>query len=120
MVQMLVAFVAPLILTFFTNCAVYSEWKTGMNCVGTITGMCGVPIKVALLLVGILVPAILGSAGYVAGQEITDRVANALSNAFALIPAGLYAFSFLVLTFCYRLTRERVDQYAKEIAERNK
>lgn len=119
-VQMLVAFVAPLILTFFTNCAVYSEWKTGMNCVGTITGMCGVPIKVALLLVGILVPAILGSAGYVAGQEITDKVANALSNAFALIPAGLYAFSFLILTFCYRLTRERVDQYAKEIAERNK
>ena len=121
MVQMLVAFVAPLILTFFTNCAVYSDSrKTGMNCVGTITGMCGVPIKVALLLVGILVPAILGSAGYVAGQEITDKVANALSNAFALIPAGLYAFSFLILTFCYRLTRERVDQYAKEIAERNK
>lgn len=116
--QFSVAFVTPGIMAFYTNCAVYSEWKTGIDCTGTIIGLCGVPIKVALTIVGILVPGVLGAAGYVAGQPITESIKVALANAYSLIPIGLFVFSFILLTFLYKLTREKVDRYAAEIAER--
>lgn len=118
-VQFGIAFATPGIITFYTNCAVYSQWKTGIDCTGTIVGLCGVPVKVALTIVGILVPAVLASAGYVANEPITETVKNALANAHGLIPVGLLALGFLMLTFCYKLTKEKVDGYAREIAERS-
>ena len=117
-VQFCVSFTAPGILTFYSNCAVYSEWKTGINSTGTIMGLCGVPIKIALVAVGIIVPGVLGASGYVAGGAITEAISVGLANAFALLPIGLFVFSLLILTFCYRLTREKVDQYSREIASR--
>lgn len=118
LVQFCIAFTAPGILTFYTNCAVYSEWKTGINSTGTIVGLCGVPIKISLVAVGIIVPGVLGAAGYVAGEAITETIAVALANTFALLPVALFVFSLVILTFCYKLTRERVDRYSKEIIAR--
>lgn len=117
-VQFALALATPGIITFYSNCAVYSEWKTGINCTGTIMGLTGVPIKVSLTAVGILVPAVLASAGYVAGEAITEVIKSALINAYALIPLGLFAAALLIITLLYKLTQEKVDGFAKEIAER--
>lgn len=117
-VQFALALATPGIITFYSNCAVYSEWKTGINCTGTIMGLTGVPVKISLTVVGILVPAVLNASGYVAEQPITDTIRRALTNAYALIPLGLFIVALLLVTFFYRLTQEKVDGYAKEIAER--
>ena len=117
-VQFALALATPGIITFYSNCAVYSEWKTGINRTGTIMGLTGVPIKVSLTAVGILVPAVLASAGYVAGEAITEVIKSALINAYALIPLGLFAAALLIITLLYKLTQEKVDGFAKEIAER--
>lgn len=117
-VQFALALATPGIITFYSNCAVYSEWKTGINCTGTIMGLTGVPVKVALTVVGILIPAVLNAAGYVASAPITDTIRRALTNAYALIPLGLFIAALLLVTFLYRLTQESVDGYAKEIAAR--
>jgi GPH family glycoside/pentoside/hexuronide:cation symporter len=117
-VQFALGLLTPGIITFYSNCAVYSEWKTGINCTGTIMGLSGVPIKVSLTAIGIIVPAVLSASGYVAGQDITESVKTALINAYTLIPLGLYVAALLVVSFLYKLTQEKVDQYSKEIAER--
>ena len=118
MVQFALALATPGIITFYSNCAVYSHWKTGINCTGTIMGLTGVPIKIALTVVGILVPSVLNMAGYVANEPITEAVEVALANAYSLIPLGLFVVALLLVTFLYKLTQEKVDGYAKEIAAR--
>ena len=81
-------------------------------------GLTGVPIKIALTVVGILVPSVLNMAGYVANEPITEAVEVALANAYSLIPLGLFVVALLLVTFLYKLTQEKVDGYAKEIAAR--
>lgn len=117
-VQFALALATPGIITFYSNCAVFSEWKTGIDCTGTIMGLTGVPIKLSLTIVGILVPAVLASAGYVAGEAITEAVKTSLINSFALIPLALFVFSLVLVTFLYKLTQEKLDGYAREIAHR--
>lgn len=119
-VQFALGLLTPGVITFYSSCAVYSEWKTGINCTGTIMGLSGVPIKIALTAIGIIVPAVLASSGYVANEPITESVKTALINAYAMIPLGLYVAAFLIITFLYKLTQSKVDQCAKEIAERNR
>ena len=117
-VQFALALATPGIITFYSNCAVFSEWKTGIDCTGTIMGLTGVPIKLSLTIVGILVPAVLAGAGYIAGEAITETVKTSLINSFALIPLALFVFSLLLVTFLYKLTQEKLDGYAEEIAQR--
>ena len=80
--------------------------------------MTGVPIKLSLTIVGILVPAVLAGAGYIAGEAITETVKTSLIHSFALIPLALFVISLLLVTFLYRLTQEKLDGYAQEIAQR--
>ncbi len=117
-VQFALALATPGIITFYSNCAVFSEWKTGIDRTGTIMGLTGVPIKLSLTIVGILVPAVLAGAGYIAGEAITETVKTSLINSFALIPLALFVFSLLLVTFLYKLTQEKLDGYAEEIAQR--
>lgn len=82
------------------------------------TCVTGVPIKLSLTIVGILVPAVLAGAGYIAGEAITETVKTSLIHSFALIPLALFVISLLLVTFLYRLTQEKLDGYAQEIAQR--
>lgn len=117
-VQFALALATPGIITFYSNCAIYSEWKTGINCTGTIMGLTGVPVKVSLTVIGILIPAVLKATGYVANEPLTEAVKSALINSYSFIPLGLFVCAFLLITFLYKLTQEKMVQYADEIAER--
>lgn len=118
-VQFLASFNYPLFVTLYSNCAVYSEWKTGKKANALIMGISNVPVKIAILIVGIMIPAILGAAGFVAGGPITETVSSGIANGITIVPMVCYAMAFLTITFCFKLSRKRLNELQEEIDAKN-
>lgn len=101
---------------------VYSEWKTGKNAAGWISGLQNVPLKVSIMTRGIIINACLAMGGFSAAinaSEASEGLKNAISIGFMVIPAIALIVAVLALIFGFRLTKDKVNQYAAEIASRS-
>lgn len=101
---------------------VYSEWKTGKNAAGWISGLQNVPLKVSIMTRGIIISACLSLGHFskdLAPAEATVELKNAICLGFMIIPAIALVIAALALLFGFRLTRDKVNQYAAEIAARS-
>ena len=101
---------------------VYSEWKTGKNAAGWISGLQNVPLKVSIMTRGIIINACLAKGGFSAAinaSEASEGLKNAISIGFMVIPAIALIIAVLALIFGFRLTKDKVNQYAAEIASRS-
>ncbi|MGI6217353.1 MAG: MFS transporter [Coriobacteriales bacterium] len=110
------------IVALYGDCVVYSEWKTGKNSAGWISGLQLLPLKVGFIARSIIVPAILGAAGFVAGMEAsatTPALQEGILNGFMIMPACLLIISGLLLLFGFRLTNDKLKQYQAEIDARD-
>jgi GPH family glycoside/pentoside/hexuronide:cation symporter len=109
-------------VALYTDTAVYGEWKTGENASPFIMGLMNISIKTAVISRGTLIPLILGLAGFVVGADPATaslELKTAVTNVFLLVP-GIFALAAaLIITFGYRLTREKLAAYQKEIEQRN-
>ena len=87
-------------------------------------GLQNVPLKAAIFLRGVIIGAVLVSINYdtevkpLIGGDMPDAVKQALTKPFALIPAIFCLVGALLLIFGFRITREKVEQYQKEIDAR--
>ena len=105
----------------YADTIVYSEWKTGKNATGWISGLQNVPLKVGVMTRGIIINACLAAGGFVAGIEAanaTPELQRAISMAFIGIPAIALLIAGILLLVGFRLTKDKVLQYQKEIAAR--
>lgn len=101
---------------------VYSEWKTGKNAAGWISGLQNVPLKVSIMTRGIIINACLAFGAFNAKidpSQATDQLKRAICLGFMVIPAIALVIAVVALLFGFRLSKEKVDQYAAEIAARN-
>ena len=101
---------------------VYSEWKTGKNAAGWISGLQNVPLKVSIMTRGIIISACLAMGNF--GPDIdpasaSEGLKNAISIGFMVIPAIALIVAVAALIFGFKLTKDKVDQYAAEIASRS-
>lgn len=106
----------------YADTIVYSEWKTGKNATGWISGLQNVPLKVGILLRGIIIGAVLGAAGFSASIDpaaASLQLQLGICQGFMVIPAIMLVISALLLLFGFRITREKVERYQAEIAARN-
>ncbi len=106
----------------FGDCIVYSEWKTGKNAAGWISGLQNTPLKVSIMTRGIIISACLAWGAFNAEMdpaEATGQLKMAISFGFMGIPAIALIIAVLCLVFGFRLTRDKVNQYAAEIAARS-
>ena len=89
-------------------------------------GLQNVPLKVAIFLRGVIIGAVLVGINYdtevkpavEAGKQLAPNVRQALTVPFALVPAIFCAVGVLLLIFGFRITRDKVLQYQKEIDAR--
>ena len=105
----------------YGDCVVYSEWKTGKNSAGWISGLQVLPLKIGFFARGVVIPAILGAAGFVAGMtadQSTPALQEGIVNGWFVLPAILCVISMLILIFGYRINNDVLAQAQKEIAER--
>lgn len=106
-------------VTMYSNCAIFAEYKTGVNNSGLVMSITNIPVKVAVLITGILIPAVLSMTGYDAALTvIPDAVKTGLTNAITIIPAICYCGAFLVVTFCFKLSGKEVARMQDEINAR--
>ena len=101
---------------------VYSEWKTGKNATGWISGLQNVPLKVSIIFKSIILNACLAMGGFVSGMtaaEASDGLKNMICVGFMVIPAIALVVAVIALLFGFRLTKDKVEQYSAEIAARN-
>jgi GPH family glycoside/pentoside/hexuronide:cation symporter len=105
----------------YGDCVVYSEWKTGKNSAGWISGLQVLPLKVGFFARGVVIPAILGAAGFVAGMtadQSTPALQEGIVNGWFVLPAILCVISMLILLFGYRINNDVLAKCQAEIAER--
>ena len=101
---------------------VYSEWKTGKNAAGWISGLQNVPLKVSIMTRGIIISACLAMGNFstdIDPAQAPEELKRAISIGFMIIPAIALIIAVVALLFGFKLTREKVNQYAAEIASRS-
>lgn len=101
---------------------IYSEWKTGKNAAGWISGLQNVPLKVSIMTRGIIISACLAMGNFSADINPADTpegLKNAISIGFMVIPAIALIVAVIALIFGFKLTKEKVEQYTAEIAARS-
>ena len=101
---------------------VYSEWKTGKNAAGWISGLQNVPLKVSIMTRGIIISACLAMGNFstdIDPAQAPEELKRAISIGFMVIPAIALIIAVIALLFGFKLTREKVNQYAAEIASRS-
>jgi glycoside/pentoside/hexuronide:cation symporter, GPH family len=107
----------------YSDVVVYGEWKTGKNVNPFIMGLMNLSLKTAVVSRGIVIPIVLAAAGFIAGADpatATLELKTAVINVFLFIPGIFALVGAVIMTLCYRLTRQRVDAYQAEIDERKK
>jgi GPH family glycoside/pentoside/hexuronide:cation symporter len=105
----------------YADTVVYATWKNGKDASGWIMGLQTLPLKAAILLRGILVPAALAAAGYRPDLDpatMSEAARQGLTVSFALIPGIFLIVGALLLIFGFRLTKEKVLKYQAEIDSR--
>lgn len=110
------------IVALYGDCVVYSEWKTGKNSAGWISGLQLLPLKIGFVARSSIIPAILAAVGFVAGMEASDStlmLQEGIANGFMVMPTVLLIISALLLIFGFRLTPGKLRDYQKEIYERS-
>ena len=110
-----------LIPALYADCVIYSEWKTGKKASGWIMGLQNLPLKVSILLRGLIISAVLASANFtpdIDPAQASDALKNAITNGFMLIPAIFSLVSAVLLVVGFKITREKVVEYQEEINSR--
>lgn len=105
----------------YADTIIYSEWKTGKNATGWISGLQNVPLKVAVLTRGIIINACLAAAHFspdIKPEDATPELQRACTNAFILVPAIALLIAGCLIIFGFRLTKDKVEKYTAEVAAR--
>lgn len=93
----------------FANCAGYSSSKTGFDTTGTVMGLLTVPVKIGIVMRGILISAALAIGGFsadIAPEAAGPAVQRGICIGFMVIPAVVIIVGAITLLFGYRLDKE--------------
>ena len=106
----------------YADTIVYSEWKTGKNATGWISGLQNVPLKLGVLARGVVINACLAIAHFDADavdlSNVSQELESAICMAFMIVPAIALVAAGLFLLLGFRLSKEKVIQYQNEIDAR--
>ena len=106
----------------YADTVVYSTWKNGKDASGWIMGLQTLPLKLAIVLKGLILPAALAAVGFSAKMDpatMTEAARQGLTAPFALIPGIFCIVGALLLIFGFKLTKEKVAAYQAEIDKRS-
>ncbi|MCL2136854.1 MAG: MFS transporter [Coriobacteriia bacterium] len=105
----------------YSDCVVYAKWKTGKETSAFVMGSQTIPIKIGLMLRGILVPLILGISGFdpnVLAADVTMEMKQGIVMMLFTLPAIGGLINALILHIGFRLTPAKVAEMQQEINER--
>jgi len=107
------------VLALYSDTATYAQWKTGADSRAFVMSIYTIPLKLALLIRGVLTAAILVGINYDATKE-PSYYADTFWNVYILMPAIISTVGWFVFLIGYRLKEDQVTQMALEIEQRAK
>lgn len=105
----------------YADTIIYSEWKTGKNATGWISGLQNVPLKVGVMTRGVIIAGCLAMANFdpkIDPSAASEALQKGICLAFMIIPAVTLIVAAVLLLLGFRITKEKVEQYQAEIAAR--
>jgi len=96
----------------------YGEWKTGNRSEGVVYSFFTFFRKLSQALAISIPGIVLVWVGYVPNAVQTQRTLEGIIGLIFIYPGAMAVFTFLLMTFCYRLTDHKFKEIVKELAER--
>lgn len=107
----------------YADTIIYSEWKTGKNATGWISGLQNLPLKVGVVFRGIVISACLALAAFnpeINPIDATIELKKGICLAFMIIPACALVIAAVLLAVGFKITKDKVEQYQAEILARRR
>jgi GPH family glycoside/pentoside/hexuronide:cation symporter len=109
------------IWAFVTDVIDYQEFLTGKRSEGTVYSIYSFGRKVGQAIAGGIGAFSLILIGYNANVSVqTKQVSTGIKNVATLVPAIAFFIIFLLITFAYPLTKEKVIQLSQELGAKRK
>ncbi len=102
----------------YADTVVYATWRSGKDASGWIMGLQNLPLKVGVFLRGVILGACLVAVGWQSGVVLEGTARQGMTIAFAVVPATFCLVGMLLLIFGFKITKDKVVQYQKEIDAR--
>lgn len=111
----------PCFIAQYGNCVTYYEWKSGSAPRATIMSVSSWTPTIAGVINGQLGPIILRKIGFEAalGTNQPATVTPGVVNMLSLLPILYYVLAFVIFTFAYTLTADKLKKMQEEINARN-
>lgn len=119
--RLFLGILTAVMVALYSDVAVYSEWKTGKNASPFIMGLMTLSLKAAVISRGTIIPFVLAAAGFVAGADpktASLALKTAVINVFLFIPGIFSLVAAVIMAIGYKLTKEKLIEYQKEIEQR--
>lgn len=119
--RLFLGILASVMVSLYSDTSVYSQWKVGEDASAFVMGLMTLSLKTAVISRGTVVPLVLAASGFVSGIDpasATPELINAVNNVFLFIPGVFTLVGAVVMAFGYKLTREKLVEYQKEIESR--
>lgn len=105
----------------YSDVIVYTEWKTGKNATGWISGLQQFPLKAAIVMRGLIIAGCLALTGWETGmtvETISAPVKQGICMAYMIAPAAVCAVGALLLVLGFKLSNTFVAQCQAELDAR--
>ncbi len=104
----------------FADTAILAEWKTGEDGSAWIMGLGNVPLKVALVLRGLLINGVFALIGFSATEteQASTAIQSGISNVFLLIPGIAVLIGGIIILLGFKLTKQQIEQMSEDIEMR--
>lgn len=119
--RMFLGVLTSVMVGLYSDVSIYANWKIGEDASSFVMGLMTVALKLAVISRGTVIPFVLATAGFIPGADpatATPALKAGVINAFLFIPGIFALISALIMTFGYKLTREKVVEYQKAINEK--
>jgi GPH family glycoside/pentoside/hexuronide:cation symporter len=121
--QVLISFLmgpmTPIIWSIYTDCADYSEWKTGRRATGLVMSASMFAQGLGWTIAGWTVGNLLAYFGYEANVEQTAESLNGILLMMSVIPAGLLLAGTLLMLF-YPLSASKLATIEADLTQRRR
>lgn len=108
---------APLVFAMYTDCADFSEWKTGRRATGLVMSASTMAQKFGWAIGGALTGWILFAFGFVANVEQSTDTLGGILAMMSWVPAIASAFGAALMVF-YTLNEKKMKEIEEELYKR--
>jgi GPH family glycoside/pentoside/hexuronide:cation symporter len=119
LMMMIAGATQPMESTFYFDCAIYSQWKTGgENPTALFLGLATISIKMISIVRGVVITILFNAINYNPDMGATPELRSGFITAYSLVNSIIPMLGFIAIFFFYKISPAIVQKCKDEIAAR--